>query len=1826
MGRFICIHGHFYQPPRENAWLESVEAQDSAHPYHDWNERITAECYGPNAFARILDAEGRIARIVNNYARISFDFGPTLLSWLEVKAPAIYAAVIDADRQSQTRFSGHGSAMAQVYNHMILPLANRRDKITQVRWGIDDFERRFGRKPEGMWLPETAVDLESLEILAEHGIRFTILAPQQAVAVRPLGDSSWQDVSSGKIDSTRAYRQQLPSGATIDLFFFDSQIARGVAFERLLNRGEEFAQRLLGAVSDKPGQPQLIHIATDGENYGHHHTHGDMSLAFALHQIEANPQVRLTNYGEFLEKHPPAMEVQIAENTSWSCPHGVERWRRHCGCNSGRFGWNQTWREPLRRAMDDLRDRIQPLYEQAAAELVKDPWQARDDYHQVILDRSPETIETFLLDHAGQELAEEQRIRLFKLLEMQRHAMLMYTSCGWFFDEISGIETVQVMEYAGRAIQLADELFNGSAPSVGAPFLEELEKARSNVRRRESGRQVFERFVTPAMVDWRKICAHYAISSLFETYPEEARIYCFATESQDAQAHEAGKAKLVVGRVRLTSLITSESEVLMYSALYFGDHNINGGVRRFDDDKDYQTLTRDLATAFARGDFAEIIRLMDRGFGESTYSLRSLFRDEQRRITKRLLQPTVAEAEAVYRRLYEQHMPTMRFLAELNVPLPRAFQAAIEFVITSDLRRAYQHEDPDLSRIGELLSEAARWEVALDTSELAYRLKKTMDRLAERFRRQPSDMALLESYDAALELVRSLPFEVDLWQPQNNYFEMQQTVCPEIEAKARHGDSQARDWLQQFIALGERLGIQVAEPRKKLEDFQKVPTVTDVVRQAIEQQRVPLASYRMQFTPTFTFGQAREQVEYLVALGITDLYASPILCPRPGSQHCYDICDHSRINPELGGEVEFDRLAEALHPHGMGLILDTVPNHMGIGHHCNLWWMDVLENGPASVHASFFDIDWDPVNPDLKNKVLLPVLEDQYGAVLEQGKIRLRFEDGAFFLYHYESRLPVEPKSYLMILEDTSESLKESLGADNEHVQELHSILTALNYLPTHTETAAEKVQERNREKEVIKRRLANLAETCAEFRACVEKTAREVNGNVADRASFDRLDRLLEVQPYRLAFWRVATEEINYRRFFDINDLAAIRVEVPEVFQATHQLIFKLLGDGKATALRIDHPDGLWDPTEYFHKLQVGYLAERVRVRLGAAGVPENLETEVAAVLNVERSEDAANATWPLYVVAEKILGEKEPLPADWAVFGTTGYDFLNTVNGIFVNRANRETFDTIYRQFIRRAISFADLTVQCQKTIMAVSMASEITALGHQLDRISERNRRYRDFTLSSLTLAIRGIIAALPIYRTYINGRDVPSPGDRRFIEQAVEHAKTADPGTAEAVFDFIRDTLLLRNLQDFAEADRPALLAWTMKFQQVTGPVLAKGLEDTAFYIYNRLVSLNEVGGNPEAFGNSVEDFHHQNQLRVQNWPHTMLATATHDTKRGEDMRARLNVLSELPAEWEAAVSRWSRLNEAKKTILHGRPAPDRNDEYLLYQSLVGAWAPGPVTPESLASFRGRVADYMQKAINEAKVHTGWVNPNREYDEAMKNFVERLVTDQPDDPFLAEVAVFQQRLAFFGYFNSLSQVLLKLASPGVPDFYQGTELWDFSLVDPDNRRPVDYQHRRQVLNDLRQRAQAAPAEMLSLAQELLGAIADGRIKLFVIMQGLSFRNANPSLFRNGSYEPLQVSGEKSAHLCAFARRHESKETIVVAPRLLAGLVGDAATPPLGPNVWGDTVIELPGREGRNYRNHFTGEVVPVVSRDGEPGIKASEVLKSFPVALLESQGGS
>jgi hypothetical protein len=808
MERYICIHGHFYQPPRENPWLEAIELQDEAYPYHDWNERISAECYGPNSASRILDAQGRIVQIVNNYARISFNFGPTLLAWLEAFQPAIYAAIQEADRLSADASSGHGSALAQPYNHMIMPLATARDRRTQTVWGIRDFRRRFRRDPEGMWLPETAVDLPTLEVLAEQGIRFTILAPHQAARIRPLGSEAWTDVRGAKIDPSRAYLQRLPSGREIVLFFYDGPVSRAVAFERLLTDGERFARRIAAGFDEQRRWPQLAHIATDGETYGHHHRHGDMALAYALDYLTHEHPADLTSYGAYLARHPPETEVEILESTSWSCAHGIERWRSDCGCVTGGLpGWNQAWRQPLRAALDWLSDALAPSYTARAAELLRDPEAARDDYIDVILDRSEPVIDAFLTQHARNATADGERVQALKLMELQRHLMLMYTSCGWFFNEVSGIETVQVLQYAGRAVQLGREVLGHD---LEPEFLARLESARSNLPERDNARQIFMQSVRPAMVDLHKVAAHFAISSLFEPYGEEEPVYCYTVRQLERHVHEAGRARLVLGRLLVRSDITREAADLTFGVLHFGDHNVNAGIRTFQGQEAYEALLAGVRAPFDRADFPTVLRLLDRHFGPSTYSLGSLFWDEQRRILDRLLEVSIAEAEEEYRRMYRNQAALTRFVAGLNIPQPKALRMAAEFVLNTSLRRALQEEIVSLGRVRSLLEEARNAHIPLDVPGLSFVLEETLQRSARRWAEHPESLPHLQRVETLAGLARTLPFDVNLWEVQNTVWDIGRHQLPLMESRAEQAGAEAAEWVARFRSLAETVAVAVA--------------------------------------------------------------------------------------------------------------------------------------------------------------------------------------------------------------------------------------------------------------------------------------------------------------------------------------------------------------------------------------------------------------------------------------------------------------------------------------------------------------------------------------------------------------------------------------------------------------------------------------------------------------------------------------------------------------------------------------------------------------------------------------------------------------------------------------------------------------------------------------------------------------------------------------------------------------------------------------------------------------------------------------------------------
>jgi len=807
MNRWICVHGHFYQPPRKNPWLEEIEIQDSAYPFHDWNERITAECYGPNSASRILDSEKRIMDIVNNYAKISFNFGPTLLSWMERHDPEVYKAIIEADEESKQRFSGHGSAMAQAYNHMIMPLAERRDKQTQVIWGIKDFEHRFRRKPEGLWLPETAVDLETLEIMAEQEIKFIILAPHQARRVRERNGREWTDVSKRTIDPKMPYICLLPSGRAINVFFYDESISHDIAFGGLLKNGEHFARRIIGAFAENNENSQLVHVATDGESYGHHTRFGDMALAYCLHHIESKNLANITTYGEYLEKQPPPYEVELSENSSWSCVHGVERWRKDCGCNTGtKPGWNQKWRAALREAMDWLRDGLISVYEREMGSLMEEPWRAREDYISVILDRSAENVDSFLSQHASNELSGEMKVKALKLLEMQRNAMLMYTSCGWFFDDISRIEAVQVMRYAARAIQLARE---AGGQDFEPDYIRILEKAQSNIPEYENGAKVYQMLVKPSVIDLIKVGVHYAVSSLFEEYPEVINIGCYTATSETYDLSEAGKNRLAVGKANLRSNIIWEEEKISFAVLHFGDHNLIGGVRNFSGDHAFSIMQKEIKDPFSNSDIPGIINLMDKHFGTHNYSLRHLFSDEKRKVMSQILDTTLKELEAYFRQIFKNHYPALQAMKDMNIPLPEALSTPVEFILNTDLRKLLENEKLDFKKLHKLVEEFKKWTFKPDQDTLSFVVVQKINSLMKELSENPENLSLMQTIEELFKILSNLQLELNLWKSQNFYFSLTRKLSSQMEERAEKGDQNAEKWTERIQSIGNFLGVRV---------------------------------------------------------------------------------------------------------------------------------------------------------------------------------------------------------------------------------------------------------------------------------------------------------------------------------------------------------------------------------------------------------------------------------------------------------------------------------------------------------------------------------------------------------------------------------------------------------------------------------------------------------------------------------------------------------------------------------------------------------------------------------------------------------------------------------------------------------------------------------------------------------------------------------------------------------------------------------------------------------------------------------------------------------
>ncbi len=946
--------------------------------------------------------------------------------------------------------------------------------------------------------------------------------------------------------------------------------------------------------------------------------------------------------------------------------------------------------------------------------------------------------------------------------------------------------------------------------------------------------------------------------------------------------------------------------------------------------------------------------------------------------------------------------------------------------------------------------------------------------------------------------------------------------------------------------------------------------------------RIPLATYRLQLNRDFTFTHAAQLVPYLHELGISHCYVSPILRARAGSGHGYDVVDHSEFNPEIGTREDFERFVAVLREHGMGVVVDIVPNHMGVGGADNLWWLDVLENGEASEFATYFDIDWRPAKSELRGKLLLPFLEDHYGTVLEKRLLQLSFDaaQGQLGITYHEHYFPIDPKTYPFVLRNVLDALPEGFAGR----ETLRQLIGAFDDLPARRETAAARSRIRSQAIAVLKSALADLCRDQSQIGERIAATVAAVNGDPPQPESLDVLHQLLEQQAYRLAYWLVASDEINYRRFFDINALAGLRMERPEVFHATHRVIVELARAGMLEGFRVDHPDGLFDPLNYFRML---------RDAVSTGGDGEGLA---------------------IYTVAEKILAAGERLRSDWPVHGTTGYEFSAQLNGLFVYPDAGPVLTEIYERFTGQAGDFTELLCESKKLVMRTLMSGELMVLANLLDQISEDDRHTRDYTLHALRDALMEVIACFPVYRTYISAAGV-SEEDRRCIEQAIVQAMKRSPAADVSIFGFLRRILLLEQ----AGPDRDdRQLRFVMKFQQYTAPVMAKGMEDTSFYAYSRFIALNEVGDDPRRFGFPMTAFHMMNRERQRQWPHMLLSSSTHDSKRSEDVRARIDVLSEMPATWRTHVNRWSRLNAGARRMLDDRSVPAREDEYLLYQTLVGAWPVEESGSPGLAEFAERIERFMLKAVREAKVHTSWINPDAAYEESVLAFVRTLLEASRKSTFRSDIARFARHVALFGMLNGLSQVLVRLTAPGVPDIYQGTEIWQLSLVDPDNRRPVDFERRRRLLEQLRPLVAGSGTALAARVRLLLNTWEDGRVKLYVVRRVLELRGRHADVFCSGEYLALLPRGARAQHICAFARRNEAATIVTVAPRWFARLTGEHERLPLGAEVWGDTDIEAPAPG--DYLNVFTGEILAAEWRRGGWWLRAARVLARFPVALL------
>ncbi len=946
--------------------------------------------------------------------------------------------------------------------------------------------------------------------------------------------------------------------------------------------------------------------------------------------------------------------------------------------------------------------------------------------------------------------------------------------------------------------------------------------------------------------------------------------------------------------------------------------------------------------------------------------------------------------------------------------------------------------------------------------------------------------------------------------------------------------------------------------------------------------RVPAATYRLQFHHGFRFIAAQALVPYLSALGVSDLYASPLFRARRRSLHGYSVTNPLEINPELGSRVSFNALARALKSHHLGLLLDIVPNHMALSHD-NPWWLDILENGPASPYALFFEVDWQPAAKLLEGRVLQPILGAPYNQVLENQEIRLTLDEGGFAVHYYDHKFPLDPKTYGPILTLRLENLIELYGSDHAAFASLQRLITLMDHLPDRTETSRGKLRERNRQKEILKENLWRLYRDNALIREFIDQNLTVFNGRRGDPDSFQLLDGLLQAQAYRLAYWQVAQDLINYRRFFSINDLIGLRVEDPQVFEASHSLLFSLARDGKITGLRIDHLDGLYDPQEYLERLQ------------------ESLARETGALPGGP----------PFYVVVEKILETRETLPADWPVAGTTGYDYLTMADGLLVDPEGLLELRGIYHRFVGQPVSWPEVVYNQKKLILESLFGGEVENLGHSLSLLAARDRPARDVSRKDLLRALFELTACLPVYRTYIRDFTV-SLRDRQILEQAFEEVGRRQPGLASPALDFLRRVLLLDLPAALTGEPGREWLHFVKRWQQFTGPIMAKGLEDTAAYVYNPLVSLNEVGGCYEAV--SPAAFHEFNRLRLRDRPHTLNATTTHDTKRSEDLRWRLHVLSELPAEWEVSLKLWRGLNRHHKTEVNRVAVPDAPQEVLLYQTMLGAW---PLNPEEVPQFKIRLQEYLVKAAREAKVHTRWISPHPEHEQALTAFVAAILDEARNSSFLREFHQLQGKLAFWGALNSLTQVLLKIASPGTPDFYQGTELWDLSLVDPDNRRPVDFPRRARILKDITKKEKKRTRPLIN---ELLVHWQTGALKLFVTRRALAFRRTHLDLLLHGDYIPLAPAGEREQHVVALARRRGDHWCLAAAGRFFSRLSPPGQFP-LGKAAWGETHVILPPEAPARWRQIMADDLLTTVPTPEGQALPLHRVLHDLPVALLE-----